>query len=207
MNSETDFVARNSDFQALASGIAGVALSSGTADVEKIRASAYPAGGTVADAVANAIATIGENMTLRRAAMDLLARREHSRAELLDKLQRKFPENVEAFAQVLDQLALDGLLDDERFTEAYIRYRRTRGVGPLLIRQELRQKGIDGATLESALDLQSDDWHESLLALMDKKTHGTVPPKSDVKARQKLYRALLAKGYSSGMIARAFLRL
>jgi SOS response regulatory protein OraA/RecX len=42
---------------------------------------------------------------------------------------------------------------------------------------------------------------------MDKKTQGTVPPKSDVKARQKLYRALLAKGYSSGMIARAFLRL
>jgi regulatory protein len=146
-------------------------------------------------------------LTLRRAAMDLLARREHSRAELLDKLQRKFPENVEAFAQVLDQLALDGLLDDARFTEAYIRYRRTRGVGPLLVRQELRQKGIDGATLESALDLQSDDWHESLLALMDKKTQGTVPPKSDVKARQKLYRALLAKGYSSGMIARAFLRL
>jgi elongation factor Ts len=69
LNSETDFVARNSDFQALASGIAGVALSSGTADVEKIRASAYPSGGTVADAIANAIATIGENMTLRRATM------------------------------------------------------------------------------------------------------------------------------------------
>jgi elongation factor Ts len=69
LNSETDFVARNSDFQALASGIAGVALSSGTSDVEKIRAAAYPAGGTVADAIANAIATIGENMTLRRATM------------------------------------------------------------------------------------------------------------------------------------------
>lgn len=146
-------------------------------------------------------------LTLRRAAMDLLARREHSRAELLDKLTRKFPENLEAFPQVLDQLALDGLLDDARFTEAYIRYRRTRGVGPLLIRQELRQKGIEGVTLEAALDVQSDDWQESLLALMDKKTHGAVPPKSDVKARQKLYRALLAKGYSSAMIARAFLRL
>ena len=146
-------------------------------------------------------------LTLRRAAMDLLARREHSRAELQEKLQRKFPENSDAFTAVLDQLAEDGLLDDARFTEAYIRYRRTRGVGPLLIRQELRQKGVEGATLEAALDLQADDWLESLLTLVDKKTHGAVPPKSDPKARQKLYRALLAKGYPSGMIASALLRL
>ena len=68
MNSETDFVARNEDFQALARNIAAVALKSGTTEVEALSASAYPGGGTVADAIANAIATIGENMTLRRAA-------------------------------------------------------------------------------------------------------------------------------------------
>jgi elongation factor Ts len=69
VNSETDFVARNADFQALARNIAGVTLASGQADVEAILASAYPAGGTVAEAVANSIATIGENMTLRRASV------------------------------------------------------------------------------------------------------------------------------------------
>ncbi len=69
VNSETDFVARNSDFQALVRNVAGVALSSGSADVEAIKAAAYPAGGTVSEAIANAIATIGENMTLRRAAL------------------------------------------------------------------------------------------------------------------------------------------
>lgn len=68
VNSETDFVARNADFQALANNIASVALSTGQTDVEAIKAAAYPTGGTVADAIANAIATIGENMTLRRAA-------------------------------------------------------------------------------------------------------------------------------------------
>jgi elongation factor Ts len=67
VNSETDFVARNSDFQALAKNIAGVALATGNADAEALKAAAYPAGGNVADAIANAIATIGENMTLRRA--------------------------------------------------------------------------------------------------------------------------------------------
>lgn len=70
LNSETDFVARNDDFQKLARGTAGVALALGVdkaADVEALKAAAFPGGGTVADAISNAIATIGENMTLRRA--------------------------------------------------------------------------------------------------------------------------------------------
>jgi elongation factor Ts len=69
LNSETDFVARNDDFQALARGVLAVALDHApNLDVEKIKNAHYPGGGTVADAIANAIATIGENMTLRRAA-------------------------------------------------------------------------------------------------------------------------------------------
>ncbi|MDT2021371.1 translation elongation factor Ts [Methylocella sp. CPCC 101449] len=68
VNSETDFVARNEEFQALARSIALVALEKGIVDVEKLRDQHYPGGGTVADAISNAIATIGENMTLRRAA-------------------------------------------------------------------------------------------------------------------------------------------
>ena len=66
VNSETDFVARNGEFQSLARAIAAVALETGEADVEKLKNHHYPGGGTVADAIANAIATIGENMTLRR---------------------------------------------------------------------------------------------------------------------------------------------
>ena len=68
VNSETDFVARNDDFQKLAQNIAGVALAGHTTDVEALKDAAYPTGGKVAEAIANAIATIGENMTLRRAA-------------------------------------------------------------------------------------------------------------------------------------------
>ncbi len=68
VNSETDFVARNEDFQTLARNVAGVALSSGKTDVEELGKQAYPTGGAVADAVTTAIANIGENLTLRRAA-------------------------------------------------------------------------------------------------------------------------------------------
>ncbi len=67
VNSETDFVARNTDFQTLARNIARIAAETGTADVEALKAAAYPGGGTLGEAIANAIATIGENMTLRRA--------------------------------------------------------------------------------------------------------------------------------------------
>lgn len=67
VNSETDFVARNDAFQDLVRSVADVTLKVG-ADLDKVLASAHPAGGTVADAIQNAIATIGENMTARRVA-------------------------------------------------------------------------------------------------------------------------------------------
>ncbi|MCB1495679.1 MAG: elongation factor Ts [Bauldia sp.] len=69
VNSETDFVARNADFQALVNGIAEAALTT-DGSIEAINAARMPSGGTtVEEAIKNAIATIGENMTLRRSAV------------------------------------------------------------------------------------------------------------------------------------------
>ncbi|MGD9769148.1 MAG: translation elongation factor Ts [Pseudolabrys sp.] len=67
VNSETDFVARNDLFQGLVKMIADVALDAGT-DVEAIKA-AKAGSITVAEALSDSIAKIGENMTLRRAAV------------------------------------------------------------------------------------------------------------------------------------------
>ncbi len=69
LNSETDFVARNDAFQDLVRGVANVALGTdGTVDA--IAAATYPATGkSVSDTIKDAIATIGENMTLRRSAL------------------------------------------------------------------------------------------------------------------------------------------
>lgn len=68
VNSETDFVARNPQFQDLVRMIAGTAEKVG-ADVTGILGASAPQGGTVSEAVASAIATIGENIALRRAAI------------------------------------------------------------------------------------------------------------------------------------------
>jgi elongation factor Ts len=69
VNSEMDFVARNETFQKLVEGIAKVGLGT-DGSVEAVSAATYPATGkTVTDTIRDAIATIGENMTLRRSAM------------------------------------------------------------------------------------------------------------------------------------------
>lgn len=69
INSETDFVARNEAFQDLVRGVANVALGT-DGKVESVAAATYPATGkSVDDTIKDAIATIGENMTLRRSVL------------------------------------------------------------------------------------------------------------------------------------------
>ncbi len=68
LNSETDFVARNPDFQALAGAIAKTALAT-DGSLAAIAAAKMPSGNTVEHEIKAAVATIGENMTLRRSAI------------------------------------------------------------------------------------------------------------------------------------------
>jgi elongation factor Ts len=68
VNSETDFVAKNEQFQNFVREAARLALSS-DGDVDALAAAQFPGGGTVAEALMNNIATIGENQSLRRAAV------------------------------------------------------------------------------------------------------------------------------------------
>ncbi|UTW54055.1 translation elongation factor Ts [Kordiimonas sp. SCSIO 12610] len=67
VNSETDFVARNEQFQGFVGGLTDVVMTTGT-DVEAIKAASFPGSDkTVADTLTDNIATIGENMNIRRA--------------------------------------------------------------------------------------------------------------------------------------------
>ncbi|MBO9516835.1 translation elongation factor Ts [Novosphingobium sp.] len=66
VNSETDFVAKNDQFQDFVRKTTEVALGVAGNDVEALKAAAYPGGGTVGDALTNNVATIGENQQVRR---------------------------------------------------------------------------------------------------------------------------------------------
>ncbi len=67
LNSETDFVARNEQFQALVEAVAQQAIVAGD-DVEQLKTAKTANGKTVAEGITEAVATIGENMSLRRSA-------------------------------------------------------------------------------------------------------------------------------------------
>ena len=66
VNSETDFVAKNDQFQDFVRSATAAALAGGITDVEALKAAAYPGGGTVGEKLTNNVATIGENQQIRR---------------------------------------------------------------------------------------------------------------------------------------------
>ena len=68
VNSETDFVAKNEQFQDFVRTVTEIALANG-GDAEALKGAAYPGGGTVEEKLTENIATIGENQSLRRTAL------------------------------------------------------------------------------------------------------------------------------------------
>ena len=66
VNSETDFVANDSNFKSFVDAVAAAALASGAADVEALKSATLPSGQTVEEARATAIQTLGENIQIRR---------------------------------------------------------------------------------------------------------------------------------------------
>lgn len=123
----------------------------------------------------------------------MLARREHSRSELERKLgARGFSSDL--IAAALDQLESQGLLDDSRFTEVYVRQRVERGYGPLRIQQELRQRGIADDVAREQLASTGVDWQAQALALRRKRFGDAQPQDYNERARQA--RFLQQRGFS-----------
>lgn len=136
----------------------------------------------------------------RAAAMDLLARREHSLAELRLKLaDREFPpEEIEA---ALAALASEGLVSDERFLEAFIAARIRKGQGPIRIRAELLQRGMDTDTASRAL-ADAHDWR-ALAREVRASRFGPQPP-ADFRDRARQSRFLEYRGFTSDQIRACF---
>ncbi len=132
----------------------------------------------------------------RIAAMDLLARREHSRRELVSKLERRFVPDV--VAATVDTLADEGLQSDQRFAEAYLRQRSERGYGPLRIRQEMRQRGVSDQLITEAEAACEVDWY-ALLERVAKRKFGDAEP-ADLSEKAKRQRFLMYRGFSTEQI-------
>jgi regulatory protein len=136
----------------------------------------------------------------RNRALSWLARREYGRAELIGKLVERGCDE-EIASQIVAALASEGLVSDERFIEALLHVRRVRGYGPLYIRRELEEKGIDRSTIEHWLDVGSRDWVEDVRRV-NKKKFGGKPPAS-LAERAKQTRFLQYRGFTHEQIRQA----
>jgi regulatory protein len=134
----------------------------------------------------------------RRRALDLLARREHSRLELERKLRRA-EHSPELVAGVLDELERDGLLSDGRFAESFVRARIAKGQGPNRIRMELIERGV--AAADETIRAAGCDWNRLARDTRARRFRGGTP--RDYKERARQARFLEYRGFTAEQIRNA----
>ncbi len=141
-----------------------------------------------------------DETSARRLAMNLLARRDHSRQELTEKLGRR---NIEPLTleSVIDRLTEEGLQSDGRFAESYSHSRMQRGRGPVRIRMELEQRGVSEAPIETAIAALDVDWRNLARDVRHRKFGGGAPGSYKERARQA--RFLQHRGFSHDQIRAA----
>tara|TARA_B100000809_G_C15122416_1_gene524849 strand:+ start:1482 stop:1931 length:450 start_codon:yes stop_codon:yes gene_type:complete len=136
---------------------------------------------------------------IRLKIMDYLSRREHSAKEIRRKLSSRIesPDELEIEIKKLED---EGLLSDERFAESYMHSRKRKGFGPLRIKNELRERGVNDSISQSLLN--SEDWSVLAHASLLKKTGGFLPTERDKTL--KLKRFLNYRGFNFSDIDKAF---
>ena len=133
--------------------------------------------------------------------MDLLARREHSRLELYQKLKKKQFEPSIINAE-LDKLSTEDLQSDERFAEAFLRSRIEKGKGPNAILSELLQRGVDELLASNILDsITEGQWCEMAYQTMNKKLGNES--ELDYDKQLKLMKFLNYRGFTRSQIEKA----
>jgi len=130
--------------------------------------------------------------------MDLLARREHSRLELERKLAARGFEH-ELIAEVLESLEQDNLLSDARFAQSFIVARYAKGQGPIRIRRDLAERGIEPQS--AWFDSEEFDWPR--LARETRVRHFGAALPADLKDKARQMRFLEYRGFSHDQIRRA----
>ena len=133
-------------------------------------------------------------MTLRERALGMLARREHSRAELARKLGPHG--DADEIAAVLDDLERENLLSNARFAEM-LAHARTGRHGSVRLKAELREKGVPAEVIEATLGEARDNDLAAAQAVWLKK-FGTPPGNAAERARQ--MRFLAGRGFPAEVI-------
>jgi regulatory protein len=138
---------------------------------------------------------------IKESCLRLLARREHSQKELLNKLLVKGFDKDEILA-VIDELALQGWQSDSRYAESYARHRIQKGYGPVSVAYELRKSGVDAVDLDDIAQKTAGSWMELLEQVYTKKYgHDLLMDHNEWAKRS---RFLMQRGFSGTMISVLF---
>ncbi len=131
--------------------------------------------------------------------MALLARRDFASGELASKLcERGFDATL--VEQLVAQFQERGLLDDERFAGHFVAYHAGRGQGPMRIRRELADLGVESALIEAAL-AAGPDWQALAREVRRRRFGAEIPGDWAEKSRQS--RFLQYRGFSNDHIRHA----
>lgn len=135
--------------------------------------------------------------SVEAAAVRLLARREHSRAELARKLAARGAPGA-LVDEVLETLAARRLQSDERYAEALVTSRIGRGQGPVRIRRELAERGVSAGLIDAALEAADVDWRHLARDVRQRRFGDDVPAAWNERVRQS--RFLEYRGFTSEQI-------
>ena len=141
-----------------------------------------------------------DERTVRTAALALLAGRDFARHELARRLARRgYPEPL--IETVVAGLVAERLLSESRFTEQFIRQHAGRGHGPVRIRAELRERGVEEAEIDAALESAAEDWVALARETRRRRFGAAGPPDFRERARQGKF--LQYRGFTSEQIRAA----
>ena len=133
-------------------------------------------------------------------AYSLLARKRYTVAELQKKVTRKFPGQIKGIEETLQRLKKHHYLDDMEYAGLFIESKLKRHPQSIkLLKWNLRKKGLDSDTIERSLNEENINEAEMarLAAQKKQKSLARLPM---AKQKEKLYRFLLSRGFSSSVI-------
>lgn len=138
-----------------------------------------------------------KDQDIRKKILDLLSRREHSKYELVLKLERRV-DSSDKLLKEIDKLSDQNLQSDERFSESYIRSRYNSGFGPSRIKYDLVKRRVAESIINDAFRDIDLNWLEKLKKENIKK-YGNENPKNmqELSRRTKFF---VQRGFDQEMI-------
>lgn len=130
-------------------------------------------------------------------ALDLLARREHSKLELANKLINRYGDSAD-INLVIEELISKQYLSEERYVNSILNHRSNMGYGPYWIKAYLNKNGVDDALVVEALHNSKINWLDVANKIRQKKFGAVLPNGYTKLAKEKNF--LQTRGFSHEQI-------